>query len=967
METTDTVADAEKKKRKSNDLVTESASDSAMSEEDKALKERLETCVSTLTGKPIENADLDPVFVDVEQEKPSTLIQLKALQLIATELRSATSSMTAVPKPLKFLHPHYDDLVQFDQGLPVKSTVAEEVLLRGRMADVLSVLAMTFGDSGKYSGRFATDVFFSFDNDLTILFYFLDKRESLRYKLKAFKTYDAITQLPSEFPAELLPDNKNDNLGCWGHEFVRSLAGEIGAEYNARIINGADPDDDAPFQDLLGMVDSIVPFHITHNAEAEAVDLLMEVQRLSKLLTLTNGSIDENNYKRICLYLIKSADFMSDPDDLSEVLGVAHDVFLSQGQYFDALRAALRLGKSDDDLKALLNTCDDNLVKKQMCLLLARNRTNLDYSEEDDDLNDLIGNSILSEQFHSLGRDLDVVDAKTPEDIYKSHLSETGGFTRSRRDSASQVDSARANLASTFVNAFVNAGFGHDKLMTENDSEWLYKNKDHGMMSAAASLGMILLWNVEEGLAQIDKFLYSNDDYVKAGAALAVGILSSGVRNDADPALALLQEHVEDPSINHTMKCAAITGLGIAYAGSKRSDVMELLVAIIETEGGNMLEISLASLALGMIFIGSCDDNAGTTILQRLMESTETELNHSHARLIFVGLGLLFMGKLDQCDAMLEAIGTIEHKISSYGAVLLESCAYARSGNVLEVQRMMHKCTEHLTEDAEHQAAAVIGIALISMGEGVGCEMTIRAFDHLLHYCELPIKRTVPLALSLMYISNPEFSAIDTLSRLSHDPDAEISQNAIMGLGIISAGTNNSRVAGLLRQLSDFYNKEADHMFCVRIAQGLLHMGKGLLTINPIHSDGMLTNLPALGAIVTVLHLCLDIKSSLLDKTHYLLYYLTCAMNPRMLITVDEDISWKPVTVRVGQAVETVGQAGKPKTITGFQTHTTPVLLGSKERAELGTEEVLSVASVLEGIVILKENPDYEPEGEEEK
>lgn len=34
-----------------------------------------------------------------------------------------------------------------------------------------------------------------------------------------------------------------------------------------------------------------------------------------------------------------------------------------------------------------------------------------------------------------------------------------------------------------------------------------------------------------------------------------------------------------------------------------------------------------------------------------------------------------------------------------------------------------------------------------------------------------------------------------------------------------------------------------------------------------------------------------------------------------------------------------VGQAGKPKTITGFQTHTTPVLLAFGERAELATEE----------------------------
>jgi 26S proteasome regulatory subunit N1 len=83
-------------------------------------------------------------------------------------------------------------------------------------------------------------------------------------------------------------------------------------------------------------------------------------------------------------------------------------------------------------------------------------------------------------------------------------------------------------------------------------------------------------------------------------------------------------------------------------------------------------------------------------------------------------------------------------------------------------------------------------------------------------------------------------------------------------------------------------------------------------------------------------------------------------MNPRMLVTVNEDLSWRPVTARVGMAVETVGQAGKPKSITGFQTHTTPVLLQAKERAELATEEVLSVATVLEGIVILKDNPDYE-------
>ena len=37
------------------------------------------------------------------------------------------------------------------------------------------------------------------------------------------------------------------------------------------------------------------------------------------------------------------------------------------------------------------------------------------------------------------------------------------------------------------------------------------------MMATTASLGMVLLWDVDGGLQQIDKFLYSSDDYIKAG------------------------------------------------------------------------------------------------------------------------------------------------------------------------------------------------------------------------------------------------------------------------------------------------------------------------------------------------------------------------------------------------------------------------------------------------------------------
>lgn len=40
-----------------------------------------------------------------------------------------------------------------------------------------------------------------------------------------------------------------------------------------------------------------------------------------------------------------------------------------------------------------------------------------------------------------------------------------------------------------------------------------------GMLAATASLGLVLLWDVDGGLTQIDKYLYSSDDFIKSGAA----------------------------------------------------------------------------------------------------------------------------------------------------------------------------------------------------------------------------------------------------------------------------------------------------------------------------------------------------------------------------------------------------------------------------------------------------------------
>lgn len=180
--------------------------------------------------------------------------------------------------------------------------------------------------------------------------------------------------------------------------------------------------------------------------------------------------------------------------------------------------------------------------------------------------------------------------------------------------------------------------------------------------------------------------------------------------------------------------------------------------------------------------------------------------------------------------------------------------------------------------------------------------------------------------------------------------------NANFALGLIGAGTNNSRIAGLLRQLSACHKKKADPLYVVRIAQGLLHMGKGLVTLNPFHSDGLLLSNARLVGVLIVLHSAFNMKQTILGNLHYLLYALAPSIAPRMPVNLDESGEMPPIKVRVGQSVDVVGQAGQPRRITGFQTHTTPVLLAANERAEIvDSEDYEAVTTVLEGFVVVRE------------
>ena len=860
-----------------------------LNEEDQKLKDELEMLVERLTES------------DASLYKP-------ALEAIKTSIKTSTSSMTAVPKPLKFLRPHYDKLCEAYDRWPAGED-------KDSLADTLSVLGMTYSDDE-------------------------DRRDTLKYRLLAPST----------------------DIGSWGHEYMRHLALEIGEEREKRL------DEDKDTSDLTQLTLSLVPFFLSHNAEADAVDILSELEMIESI----KEHLDENTYARVCLYMISMVPLLTYPEN-DRFLRTAHDIYVQYKQLTQAISLAIRL--NDMELIKSDFAAADKGLKRQLAFILGRQRIWLELEGEDaadEDLQSCLNNTKLHEYFKSLGKEVNVLDPKIPEDIYKSHLesSRTAGLTN--------TDSAKHNLASAFVNAFVNAGFGDDKLMLVEGGpakSWIFKVKEDGQLSTTASAGMLQLWDVENGLDKIDRFEHVKDKEVDAGMKLGFGIMNSGVRSDSigDPTFGLLTDF-EDKPVN--VKVASIMGLGLAYAGSNREDLLEILLPLVTDTSLDMQISAMAALTLGLVFVGSAQSDVSEAIIQTFLdEDREKQLKDKWTRFMTLGLALLYFGQQEEVDVVLETLKVIEHPMSKPASVLAEICAWAGTGAVLKLQQLLHICNDHIEEKEEKdgeengakdekkdvsgdqlvQAYAVIGLSLVAMGEDVGQEMVLRQFGHLMHYGEANIRKAVPLAMGLISPSNPQMKVYDTLSRYSHDNDLDVAVNAIFAMGLLGAGTNNARLAQLLRQLASYYHRDPSALFMVRIAQGLLHMGKGTLTVNPFHTDRtVLSRVAAAGLLIVALSLIDNPKAFILGDNHHLLYYMVTAIHPRFLVTLDEDLKPVQVNVRVGQAVDVVGQAGKPKTITGWQTQSTPVLLGYGERAELEDEEWICLSNVMEGVCILR-------------
>jgi 26S proteasome regulatory subunit N1 len=114
------------------------------------------------------------------------------------------------------------------------------------------------------------------------------------------------------------------------------LAAEIGEEYAVR------QESNVPTDDLHALALRLIPFFLGHNGEADAVDLLLELESISSIIPF----VDEDTYPRVCLYMVSCVSLLVPPDD-HEFLRTARTIYRKFNRLTEAITVAMRLNDKE--------------------------------------------------------------------------------------------------------------------------------------------------------------------------------------------------------------------------------------------------------------------------------------------------------------------------------------------------------------------------------------------------------------------------------------------------------------------------------------------------------------------------------------------------------------------------------------------------------------------------------------------
>jgi 26S proteasome regulatory subunit N2 len=394
--------------------------------------------------------------------------------------------------------------------------------------------------------------------------------------------------------------------------------------------------------------------------------------------------------------------------------------------------------------------------------------------------------------------------------------------------------------AMTFGNAFMNAGTTSDKFLREN-LDWLAKASNWSKFTATAALGVINKGNLKEGISILRPYLpqdgVSSSVYSEGGSLFALGLIHA---NHGTDVIELLKNTLKGNTAEIVQHGAAL-GLGAAGMASGNEEVYDELRNVLYTDSAVAGEA--CGYAMGLIMLGTGSERAVEEMLTYAHETQHEKI----IRGLSIGLALLFYGREERADAMIDTLMSEKDAILRYGGIYTIALAYAGTGNNKAIRRLLHVAVSDVNDDVRRAAVTSLGFLLFRNPTQVPriVELLSQSFNPHVRYGST-------LALGIACAGTGLNEAVDLLQPMINDPVDFVRQGACIALAMIMIQQNENLNPGVVSVRASFEkiltDKHEDAMakFGAALAQGIMDAGGRNVTISLVNKGSSNNSMTAI-------------------------------------------------------------------------------------------------------------------------
>ncbi|KAI5136054.1 uncharacterized protein NESG_00372 [Nematocida ausubeli] len=679
---------------------------------------------------------------------------------------------------------------------------------------------------------------------------------------------------------------------------------------------------------LEKVIEGVVECMFKFNCECDCVDFLLEIDRIEMILNY----IDIDNQERIIRYLNALVYFVRN----EKVTNTFLELLKRNGKLEEYAKLMIKERRFEQLLQEVTEFSQTEKIR--IFYILGKHEV---WSRVPKDLWDSFVQNMSKE--------------KLPEGVSVENITSNGYMADLNRYVSTRLEMNKEVLGNfgSFSDALSKASFSSE-ILAEPENKKTYK------ITTQCSRGLLYLWDQKKALSELEEHIFSEDGYLKVSSILALATATCKVYDYNDTVLAAAMEAMDTKSV--TQRIVVLISLAIKYAGTHNMEMFHSLYPLLCDD---TIEIVFFTIyVIGNIFSGSCNKDIYTELLNVLASRIggEGECSSPIVKFALLGVSLIFLqgeGKvtevLDSCEIM-EANGVSL-------SILLRSMAYMATGNTKVIHDILKDALDEQSENEQdyREMFGILGVALISLGDDTLVQMAGHILEGSMLLDSAKVQMAIPMAYSLLYLSTGKTEVIDTLRKSMHSPNAHVMLSAILGLGLVSAGTNNSRVKIALDEMSTFCGKGAAGS-ALKISQGLLRLGKGMHKLS-LFNDAAISG-RSVGCLLGFMMGALDGGVGILDRYYFVLMLIGASITPKYLIALNEGGSPTECNIRVGNKIDTAGVSGRPKTLAGVQVHASPVILQTAEGAEVLGD---SVSYHTDGDVVIVSAPSARPDAEHQK